>query len=160
VLWCLTILVRQGLIFTGVADVRRREYTILTVGVSILEAAAMVGIVVWLLPHWGLNIPIWGLILLILAFGAYQVVTYRLGRRALDRKPVLSPESIVGCYGEASTKLTPDGYVKVKGELWRAFSTGLNIDEGKEIVVMEVKRLTLLVAPAPRNNRIEDITSQ
>ncbi len=139
---------------------RRREYTILTIGASILEAAAMVGIFVWLLPHWGFNIPIWGLILLMLAFGVYQVVTYRLGRRAIDRKPVLSPESIVGCCGKASTRLTPDGYVKVKGELWRAFSIGLNIDEGTEIIVMEVKRLTLLVAPAPRNNRIEDVASQ
>jgi membrane-bound serine protease (ClpP class) len=120
----------------------------------------MVGIFVWLLPHWGLNIPIWGLILLMLAFGVYQVVTYRLGRRAIDRKPVLSLESIVGCCGKTSTRLTPDGYVKVKGELWRAFSTGLNIDEGTEIVVMEVKRLTLLVAPALRNNRIEDVASQ
>ena len=130
---------------------RRREYTTLTIVISVLEAVAVVAIVLWLLPQWGIKIPVWGLILIMLAFGIYQGVTYRLGRRALCRKPVVSLEAMVGRYGEATTPLTPDGYVQLDGELWRGLSTGPNIHEGDKIVVVEVKGLTLFVDPLPNN---------
>ena len=56
---------------------------------------------------------------------------------------------MVGCYGKTTTPLIPGGYVQVGSELWRALSTGPNIDEEEEVVVIEVKRLTLFVAPLP-----------
>ena len=126
---------------------KKHEYTMLTISVSLLEGAAVAAIVLWLLPQWGINIPVWGLILLLVVFGVYQVITYRLGRRALGRKPVVSTEAMVGRYGKATTPLTPDGYVQLDGELWRASSVGLHADKGDEVVVREVNRLTLLVAP-------------
>lgn len=67
---------------------------------------------------------------------------------------------MVGSLGKAATPLVPNGYVQVEGELWRALSTGPNIDEGDKIVIVEVKRLTLIVAHVPNNNRIEDVASQ
>jgi len=127
--------------------VRTLEYTILTMAISLLEGAAIAAIILWLLPRWGINIPVWGLILLLVVFGVYQVITYRLGRRALGRKPVVSTEAMVGRYGKATTPLTPDGYVQLDGELWRASSVGLHADKGDEVTVREVNGLTLLVAP-------------
>lgn len=130
---------------------RGREYKILTIAVSLLEAAAIVAIVLWILPQWGIKIPVWGLILIMLAFGIYQGVTYRLGRRALTRKPVVSTEAMVGRYGKVTTPLTPDGYVQLDGELWQASSVGPYAEKGDEVIVREVNGLTLLVAP--RSNK-------
>lgn len=121
------------------------EYTILTIVVSLLEGAAIVAIVLWLLPHCGITIPVWGLILIMMAFGVYEILTYRLGRKALVRKSMLSPK--VGYWGKAATRLAPSGYVKLEGELWRAMSNGPNIAQDDNIIVVGVKGLTLFVAP-------------
>ena len=125
----------------------KKGYIASAIVTALLGEAALVAVVLWLLPRWGVNIPVWGLILLMLAFGVYEVITYRMGKRALDRKPVTSLEAMVRCCGKATTPLAPDGYVQVEGELWRALSTGPNIDKGEEIVVVATKRLTLFVAP-------------
>jgi membrane-bound ClpP family serine protease len=130
-----------------------KGYTVSTVVTTLLGAAAIVGVVLWVLPRWGINIPLGGFILLMAAYVAYQVITYRLGRRALDRKPVVAPEAMVGCSGRAATPLTPDGYVRVQGELWRAISVGPDIEEGKDVEVVEVNRLTLLVSTVEGNHK-------
>ena len=83
-----------------------------------------------------------------------------MGARALERKPVVSLEAMVGSCGKAIVSLVPDGYVQVQGELWRALSTGPNIDEGDEITVMEVKRLTLFVARVPNDNHTKQVACQ
>ncbi|MFC2032624.1 NfeD family protein [Chloroflexota bacterium] len=114
---------------------------------GLLKGAVLAAIVLWLLPLWGINIPIWGLILIVIAFLCYEIVTFRLGRRALERKPVIWSNAIVGCCGKATTPLTPKGYVQVQGELWRALSSDTDMNEGDDIVVVEMNRLTLRVAP-------------
>ena len=107
----------------------------------------LAAIVFWLLPLWGIVVPLWGFTLLILALGVYEFVTFRLGWRALARRPIAAPRDIVGCCGKATTKLAPDGYVQVNGELWHALSVDTNIPKGDAVVVVELKRLTLHVAP-------------
>ncbi|MDO8688314.1 MAG: hypothetical protein Q7K41_06985, partial [Dehalococcoidales bacterium] len=42
-------------------------------------------IVLWGLPRIGITIPLAGLIALMVAWGAYSVITYQLGSRALRR---------------------------------------------------------------------------
>ena len=126
-----------------------KGYVIFNIATGLLKGAVLAAIVLWLLPLlWGVNIPMWGLILLMVVFVIYEIVTFRLGRRALERKPTIPPP--VGCCGKATTPLTPDGYVQVEGELWRALSSDMNINKGDDIVVMGVNRLTLSVAPLPR----------
>ena len=129
----------------------RKGYIVSSIITGLLGEAALAAIVLWLLPLCGVKIPIWGLILLLVAFGVYECISYRLGSGALRRKPVVSLEAMVGCCGKATTPLAPDGYVRVEGELWRALSTGRNIDKGDEIVIVEVRGLTLFVAPLPNN---------
>ena len=119
----------------------------LNIVTGLLKGAALAAIVLWLLPLWGINIPIWGLALVVVAFLIYEVITFRLGKKALERRPVIWPKAIVGCCGKATTQLAPDGYVQVNGELWRALSSDTNIDEGDDIVVVEMNRLTLRVTP-------------
>ena len=124
-----------------------KGYVIFNIATGLLKGAVLAAIVLWLLPLWGIYIPIWGRILIVIAFLCYEIVTFRIGRRALERKPVIWAEAIVGRCGKATTPLTPKGYVQVNGELWRALSSDMNIDEGDDIVVLELNRLTLRVAP-------------
>ena len=125
----------------------RKGYIVYSIVTGLLEEAALAAVVLWLLPLLGVNIPIWGLILLMVAYGVKEGITYRIGARALQRKPVVSLEGMVGCYGKATAPLAPNGYVRVEGELWSASSTEPNMDEGDEIVIVDIKRLTLFVAP-------------
>lgn len=62
-----------------------------------------------------------------------------------------------GSYGwlpaQASTSLSPDGYVRLQGELWRAISVESDIiEEGEDVEVVEVRGLTLLVSTAQDNH--------
>lgn len=125
----------------------KKTYIIFNIATGLLKGAAVLSIVLWLLPLWGINIPIWGLMLIVVAFLTYEIITFRLGKKALEKKPVIWSEAIVGRCGKATTPLTPDGYVQVNGELWHAFSIDIDINEGEDIVVVELDRLTLRVAP-------------
>jgi len=78
------------------------RYTAHTIITTLLEEAALVAVVLWLLPTFGLNIPLWGLILMMVALGTYACVTYRLGRNALAREPILSLD--VGSRGRTTTR--------------------------------------------------------
>jgi len=125
------------------------KYTAYSIITTILEEIALVAVVLWLLPRWGINIPLWGLILMVAAMGAYGGITYWLGKKALDRKPIISPD--VGSKCQVALPLTPKGYVRVNGELWRATSISA-IDAGEEVVIVGIKRMTLLVSPAENEN--------
>lgn len=74
-----------------------------------------------------------------------------LGRLALaaQRRPaVTGKEGLVGMEGEAREAIAPDatGYVRVRGELWRATS-GTPVAPGQKVRVLAVKGLTLEVQP-------------
>ena len=125
----------------------KKAYIIFNIATGLLKGTVVLLIILWLLPLWGVNIPIWGIILIVAAFLTYEIVTFRLGKTALEKKPVIWSEAIVGRCGKATTPLAPDGYVQVNGELWHAFSSDTNINEGEDIVVVELDRLTLRVTP-------------
>jgi membrane protein implicated in regulation of membrane protease activity len=129
---------------------KHRRYTLLAIATSLLEQAALVSVVLWLLPRAAINVPIWGLILMMIALGTYNYINYRLGKRALTKKPIISLD--IGSRGRAATPISPTGYVRVNGELWRA-SSNSNIDAGEEISVVGIEGLKLLVSPIKRDNR-------
>ena len=64
----------------------KKAYIIFNIATGLLKGAVLLSIVFWLLPLWGINIPMWGVILVITAFLAYEIVTFRLGKRALQKK--------------------------------------------------------------------------
>jgi membrane-bound serine protease (ClpP class) len=124
-----------------------KRYTAHIVITTLLEEAALVAVVLWLLPEFGINVPLWGLILMMIALGVYDYITYRLGRKALDRKPIFSPD--VGSRGRTTTPISPTGYVRVNGELWRA-SASSTIGAGEEIAVAGMEGMTLLISPVKK----------
>ncbi len=118
---------------------------ILAIISTILEEAAIVAIVRWALPRIDVHIPLWGLIILMVVWLTYSVSTYRMGSRALLRKPVAGLPDMVGSKGKVVSPLAPEGLVKIKGELWIAKSAGAEMEPGGEVIVVEQDRLKLVV---------------
>ena len=62
-------------------------------------------------------------------------------------KPRSGIETMVGMTGVAVTECTPNGQVKVKGQIWKAHCAG-GVAEGDAVRVTEVDGLRLEVVPA------------
>ncbi len=60
---------------------------------------------------------------------------------------------MIGSKGKASSLIAPEGYVRIKGELWEAKSAGDEIDIGEVVMVVGQDGLKLIV----RKGRIEDL---
>ncbi|MFC2003299.1 NfeD family protein [Chloroflexota bacterium] len=113
---------------------------------TLLEEAALVVIVLLVLPQFGIYLPLAGLITLMVVLGGYAVISYRVVGRALRRRPVIGLPAMVGSKGKVVTRLAPEGMVRIKSELWEAKSTHGNIDKGEEIVVVGQDGLSLVVS--------------
>jgi len=131
-----------------------RKYTAYAITTSLLDELALVAVVLWLLPRFGIDIPLWGLALLMIALGEYSYIIYKLGKKALDKKPIVSPD--IGNRGKTTTPLTPRGYVRLGTEMWKASSIDSSIDAGEEVVVVGMQGMTLLVAPLDKGNHGTD----
>ena len=121
------------------------------VSTTLEEAALAVG-VLWGLPKLGIHVPLWVLIIVMLAWGTYTVVTYRMGSRALRKKPVDGLTAMVGSEGEVVSPLVPEGMVRIKGELWRAKSASGRVGTGEEVTVVGQDRLKLIVRKSGSND--------
>ena len=112
---------------------------------TLLEEAALVIIVRWGLPQIGVHIPLPGLVALMMAWGAYSVIIYRIGSRALRKKQVVGLPSMIGSKGKVVSLLAPEGLVMIKGELWVAETEDKNIDTGEQVTVVGQDGLKLIV---------------
>jgi len=112
---------------------------------TLLEEAALAALILWGLPLLGIHLPLGVLIALMAALVAFAVITYRLGSRALKRKPVVGLPDMVGTKGKAVSRLDPEGLVRIKGELWESKSAGRRIDAGAEVTVVGQEGLKLIV---------------
>ena len=118
---------------------------ILAIISTLLEEAALVVIVLFGLPRLGIQLPIPALIGLMVAWGAYSIITYRMGSRALRRKPLISLPEMTGSRGKVVSALAPEGLVRIRGELWVARAGGGEMNPGDEVIVLGQDGLKLLV---------------
>ena len=118
---------------------------ILAIFSTLLEEAALVAIVLWGLPQLGIHIPLPGLIAIMVAWGAGSIIIYRMGSRALKRKPVVGLPTMIGGKAKVVSPLVPEGMVKMKGELWVAQSTEGTVDAGEVVIVVSQDALKLIV---------------
>ena len=110
-----------------------------------LEEIALALGVLWGLPKLGIHIPLWVLIIVMMAWAAYTVTTYRMGSRALRRKPVHGLTAMLGSEGKIVSSLVPEGLVRIKGELWKAKSASGSMDIGEKVIVVGQDGLELTV---------------
>ena len=77
--------------------------------------------------------------------GGIFLVLYKLIAPVLKREQVTGGEGMIGLEGRVVTPLTPEGVIKVRGELWKAYSTDASISADEEVIVVELEGLKLLV---------------
>ena len=126
-------------------DVRMTPRLVYAVVTTLLEEAAIVAIVLWGLPHLGVHVPLAVLIGVMVVWAANTIIFYRIGSRALRRRPVPGLGSMVGNRGRVVSPLAPDGVVKISDELWEARAANGQIDAGEDVTVMEQDGLKLIV---------------
>lgn len=122
-------------------------YTVQAIVGTLLEEAILVAIVLWLLPRFDINIPLWGLAILMVALAVYSYVMYRVGRSTFLMRPKVAAEAIIGNEGKVVRRLAPEGYVKVQGVLWKATCNESELEAGDEVVVVGIEGLRLIVSP-------------
>lgn len=133
-----------------------RPRLILAVLATLIEEIAIAVIVLWGLPSLGVQIPLGGLIGIMAGLATYAVFSYRLGSRALMRKPVVGLPDMVGSRGEVVKPLAPDGVIRISSELWEAKSADRKIATGKEVIVIDQDGLKLTVRKSSPADSKED----
>jgi membrane protein implicated in regulation of membrane protease activity len=128
-------------------------YTVQAILGWMLEEAILVAVVLWLLPLLNINIPLWGLAILMVALAIYSYIMYRVGRSTFLMKPKVAAETIIGNDGKVTKRLAPEGYVKVQGVLWKATCVESELEVGDDVVVVGIDRLSLIVSPKGRTAR-------
>jgi|TARA_B100001971_G_C18149537_1_gene515039 membrane-bound serine protease (ClpP class) len=112
---------------------------------TLLEEAAMVALVRIGLPEFGIELPLGVLIAVMVAWATVAVIFYRMGSRALRRKPLVGLLTMVGGNGKVVSPLDPEGVIRISGELWRARSVIQKIDVGEEVIVKDQDGTKLIV---------------
>ena len=112
---------------------------------TLLEETAIVALVRIGLPEFGIELPLGVLIAVMVAWATMAVIFYRMGSRALQRKPLVGLLTMVGGKGKVVSPLDMDGVVRIGGELWRAKSAGQKIDVGEEVIVKDQEGTRLIV---------------
>ena len=86
---------------------------------------------------------------LFLLFVAKDFLIYPYVRKAYEPDNRTGAELMIGSIGVTKQPLDPEGYVLVKGELWRAIADppGEPIPQDRQVLIQGVNGLTLTVTP-------------
>jgi membrane-bound ClpP family serine protease len=112
---------------------------------SLIDEVIIVVVIIWGLPHWGIRIPVWGMVLICLGFGGYAYLTFRLGSRILKKKPIPGFTDMIGMSGTVVEPLHPAGMVRVNSELWEARVEQGEVTLGVEVEVISQDGMKLVV---------------
>ncbi len=119
------------------------KYTLLQ-----LSELAVIVFVLVLVRHW-INYPVWVVWLTIPLLIVKDVIMFQFTWRAYDKA---NQNAMIGVEGTVTDKLSPSGYVRIQGELWRAIviDSGSVIEEGETVTVTNIDGLTLHVQSESR----------
>jgi membrane-bound ClpP family serine protease len=94
-------------------------------------------------PAWRLPVILVGLVWEV----GESIIWIRVSQR---RRARVGAETLVGATGKVVSSLAPTGHVQLKGELWRARTTGAEaVKPGRKVSVLALEGLTLVVEPVP-----------
>ena len=121
----------------------------------VFQAAGWAGVAptVSLLHLW-LDLPVWIAAAILGAWILKDVVLYPRLRRTFEMPGRSHERGLVGATAVAEQDLGPEGYVRVRGELWRARVArgGAPLRAGQEIRVTRVDGMTLVVEAQGRES--------
>ncbi len=115
---------------------------------TLAEVFALYAVWRWVLPEFDVRVPVWVLIVVMVAWAVFGVVNFIFVTRLLKRKTLVGLPNMVGMRGKVRSPLSPEGQVMIKGELWGAKSVDGDIDVGEMVVVVGQDSLQLIVRRA------------
>ncbi|MFA5308986.1 MAG: NfeD family protein [Dehalococcoidales bacterium] len=103
--------------------------------------------IIWrfVLPEFGVELPVPVFIGIMVVWAVIGAGIFIFTSSVLKKQAPVGLPSMVGTTGKAATPLTPDGMVKIRGELWAARAAGDAIADGESIIVTGQEGLKLLV---------------
>ena len=107
--------------------------------------AALYAIWRWVLPEFGIKIPLGVLIVVMTAWAAFAVFDFWFVTRIMKRQALVGLPTMIGSKGKVARPLAPEGQIIVKGEIWSAESIDGNIDSGEVVTVVGQDGLKLIV---------------
>jgi len=122
---------------------------------TLLEEIVLVVVVLWGLPQIGVEIPLPGLIILMVLWSGFAVFSYMMGSRALKRELVHNLPVAAGSTGRVVRRLAPDGMIKVRDELWDARSAHHDVEVGEKVIVIGHDGLKLIVKRESTDDKAE-----
>ena len=115
---------------------------------TIIEEIAIAAAGIWGLPQIGVEFPLWGIVLIMIAWLSYSVYTFKKGTKALKIGHILGMPNMVGTKGRVTSSLNPEGWVRIRGELWSTKSLSGEIQPGRDVIVTgQLKLLHSVSAP-------------
>jgi membrane-bound ClpP family serine protease len=123
----------------------RKSRLVFAILATLGEEIALALFILLGLPRLGVTVPLGGLIAIMAGLAVYGVFSYRLGSRALMKKPLAGFTDMVGSRGTVIEPLAPKGTIKIGGEIWEAESVDHKIDTGEEVTVIGRQGLKLTV---------------
>jgi membrane-bound ClpP family serine protease len=116
-----------------------------SVGKFLFEETLLAILFFWILPQFDFHLPIWLVIVIMLLYAIYYYITSILVAKLSKSRSIVGIDALINSKCQTVTNLSPDGYVKVGNELWRACSLSGDIGSGNEVEIKNVKGLTLMV---------------
>lgn len=139
-----------GLVLLAVAivlfilDIKAPTHGALTaVGTATFIAGALILFNAPLSPYGQISIPLVVAVAILTALFFAFVIAKAL--QAQKPRSVTGQEGLVGQTGIAKSRLDPEGWVLVAGELWRAVAEGEPVEEGNEVEVLRMEGFRLHV---------------
>lgn len=118
---------------------------ILAVITTTLEEVAIYSLWRWALPGFDIYLPVAALIGMMVGWGIFSVSLFVFTSRILKKQVPVGHPSMVGTRGRVASKLSPEGMVRIDGELWVARSSHDDIAVGDEVEVVGEDGLKLVV---------------
>lgn len=116
-----------------------------------------VAILYWL--HRWLGLPVWAAALLLAGEVAKDFILYPKLRRAYESDEKTGADRLIGIEAVVRQRLAPEGYVEIRGELWRARPAGeeATLEVGAAVRVVDAGGLLLTVVAEQSPGREEQL---
>ncbi len=118
---------------------------LLVILVALLDDVIIVVLILLALWFFKISITLPIIIVLVVFFGIASFISYKAIMPILHKRRSVGLEAMIGMEGKVIEPLIPFGTVRVKGEYWKAKSTGENIETGTDVEVVGLDRLKLEV---------------
>ncbi len=125
---------------------RINKRLLLTIIISLVDEALIILVLFFVLSRFGIEMPLWLIITLVLIFSLITYVIYH----TLKKKPLLGFDNMIGKSGMTVNQIARKGTIRIDRELWHAETDSENIEAGEEGTVIGQTGLKLTVIKKPR----------